>query len=135
MSKKKQNYTVKIPVFKIKTRNEIFHFFTFCSVLKIDKFFFDIIILLTNVFMDIRRSSSCQKKFQTIYKEIVDNKFILVAYVGQGQNWGQKGPQNSEIWNSNPNIAGRISAIGQHWSGSRSSLPFSIFQTNIFFLG
>ena len=37
--------------------------------------------------------SSCQKNFQTVYKEIVDNKFILVAYVGQGQNWGQKGPQ------------------------------------------
>ncbi len=37
--------------------------------------------------------SSCQKNFQTVYKEIVDNKFILVAYVGQGQNWGQKGPK------------------------------------------
>ena len=37
--------------------------------------------------------SSCQNNFQTVYKEIVDNKFILVAYVGQGQNWGQKGPQ------------------------------------------
>ena len=23
----------------------------------------------------------------------MDNKFILVAYVGQGQNWGQNGPQ------------------------------------------
>ena len=41
--------------------------------------------------------SSCQKHFQTASKEIVDNQFILVACVGQGQNWGQKGPQNSEI--------------------------------------
>ena len=33
---------------------------------------------------------SSQKTFQKVYEEIVDNKFILVAHVGQGQNWGSK---------------------------------------------
>ena len=37
--------------------------------------------------------SSCQKAFSDGIKEIMDNKFILVGYVGQGQNWGQKRPQ------------------------------------------
>ena len=55
--------TVKIPVLKVDTRNEIFNFFTFCSVLKIRKLFFEIIILLTNVFGDIRRSVKLPKKF------------------------------------------------------------------------
>ena len=49
--------------------------------------------MFTNVFGDIRRSVKLPKQFETVYKEIVDNKFILVAYVGQGQNWVQKGPQ------------------------------------------
>ena len=55
--------TVKIPVPKVDTRNEIFHFFTFCSVLKIRKIFFEIIILLTNVFGDIKRSIKLPKTF------------------------------------------------------------------------
>ena len=35
---------------------------------------------------------SCQKHFQKVYEKIVDKKSILIAHVGQGQNWGQKGP-------------------------------------------
>ena len=35
---------------------------------------------------------SCQKYFQMVYEEIVDKKSILMAHVGQGQNWGHKGP-------------------------------------------
>ena len=64
MTRKKQiqNIIVKILVLKVDTRNEIFQFFTFCSVLKIQKRFFEIIILLTNVFGDIRRSVELPKK-------------------------------------------------------------------------
>ena len=57
--------------------------------------------------------SSCQKQFQTIYKEIVDNKFIFVDKAKIGVKKDIKNTQNSEIWNSNLNITGRTSAIGQ----------------------
>jgi hypothetical protein len=78
-----RNYsdTLKIPAFKIKTRNEILSFFPFCSVFKIRKMFFDIIILLTNVYLKVAKNNF-RNQNQKIYKEIVDKKSILVAYVG-----------------------------------------------------
>jgi len=55
--------TVKISDRKVRRRNEILSFFTFWSVFKIRKFFCDIIILLTNVFGDIKRSIKLPKTF------------------------------------------------------------------------
>ncbi len=104
--------TVKISDRKVHRRNEILSFFTFWSVFKIRIFFLILSYCLQMFLGTLGGRSSCQKNFQTEYKEIVDNKFILVACVGQGQNWGQKWP-NSEIWNSKRNITGRIIAIGQ----------------------
>ena len=43
---------------------ESFHFFTFCSVFKIRKNIFDVIILFTDVLGDIRGSIKLLKKFQ-----------------------------------------------------------------------
>ena len=57
-------------------------FLLFVLSSKFENFFFDIIILLTNVFGDIRRSIKLPKQFQKVYEEIVDKKSILVAYVG-----------------------------------------------------
>ena len=55
--------TVKISDRKVHRRNEILSFFTFCSVFKIQKLFYDMIILLTNVLGDIKRSIKLPKIF------------------------------------------------------------------------
>ena len=64
------------------TGNEILSFFTFCSVFKIKKNVFDIIILLTNVFGDIGRSVKLPKTIQNVYEKIIDKRSMLVTYVG-----------------------------------------------------
>lgn len=96
------------------TRNEIFQFFTFCSVLKIRKLFFEIIILVTNVFGDMRSvklpknvSDGIQRNFgQQVHFGSMDKAKI-------GVKKDLKNTKKSEICNSNLNITGRTSAIGQ----------------------
>ena len=116
-------YTLKIADLKVGIRNEIFHFFTFCSVLKIRKLFFEIIILLTNVFGGL---SSCQNNFQTVYKEIVDNKFMLVHTLDKAKIGSKRTSKTLKIRKFE--IQTSISPAGQaNWPGSRSGLPHSIF--------
>ena len=123
-------FTLKIADLKVGTRNEILSFFTFCSVFKIRKIFFDIIILLTNVFGDIRRSIKLPKTFSE----------------GIRRNCGQKVYFGSTRW-VRPKLGSKrtlkilqirkfeiqtsISPAGQVQStnrpGSKSGLPHSIF--------
>ena len=83
---------VKISDRKVHRRNEILSFFTFCSVFKIKNFFLILSYCLQMFLETLEGLLNCQKYFQTVYEEIVDKKSILIAHVGQGQNWGKKGP-------------------------------------------
>ena len=61
-------------------RNGILSFFYFLFCLQNSEKNFDVIILLING--TLGGLLSCQKHFQELHEEIVDKKFILVAYVG-----------------------------------------------------
>ena len=112
------------------TRNEIFHFFTFCSVLKIRKLFFEIIILLTNVFGDIRRSVKLPKKFSDGIQRNCGQQVHFGSIRWTRPKFGSKRTSKT-LQNRKFVIQTSISPAGQvqsaNWPGSRAGLPHSIF--------